>query len=190
MNQSVIAFAGISGVGKTTFLKKLAALVAFQHLTGGSLIAAAREIASKCRDTMRHADLDENQRLLLQGFFRARDPDVGLIILDGHVVVDNGEGLTEISADVFKALDVKSMVHLEANPSRIVQNRLLDSYRFRPQYDAEAIKRHQDYSRAHANHISEILGISFHAVTHDEVARLAKLFRKHLKVDQATGNGS
>ena len=65
MNQRVVAFAGISGVGKTTCLNKLADIVAFQHVTGGSLIASARDAAADSRDAMRHADLDENQRLLI-----------------------------------------------------------------------------------------------------------------------------
>lgn len=175
MSQRVIAFTGISGVGKTTFLSKLAELITFQQVTGGSLIAAARAIAPGSRDTMRHADLDENQRLLIRGFSLIRDPDAGLIVMDGHVVVDTGEGLTKISSDVFKALDVMAMVHLEADSSRIAQNRSRDTYRSRPKHDIETLKMHQELSREHANSIAESLRISFHSVTHDDVARLADL---------------
>lgn len=90
MSPKVVAFTGISGVGKTTFLKKLSERVSFQHLTGGSLIAAARQADADQRDTIRHADLDENQQLLIDGFFVARDQQVELVIMDGHVVIDGG----------------------------------------------------------------------------------------------------
>ena len=173
--QRVIAFTGISGVGKTTFLKKFAELMAFQHVTGGSLIAAARNADPNGRDTMRHADLDENQRLLIEGFALARDANVELIIMDGHVVIDDGDGLTEISSDVFKALDVMTMVHLEADPTRTAKNRSQDTSRSRPRYDAETLGQQQDVSRLHAKSIADRLRIGFHIVRHDDVAHLATL---------------
>lgn len=74
MSQKIVAFTGISGAGKTTFLEKLAEKVSFQHLSGGSLIASARQTDAEQRDAMRHADLDENQQLLINGSFVACDP--------------------------------------------------------------------------------------------------------------------
>lgn len=175
MKQRVIAFTGISGVGKTTFLNKFSESMAFQHVTGGSLIAAARNAAPNGRDTMRHADLDESQRLLIEGFALARDANAELIIMDGHVVIDDGDGLTKISSDVFKALDVMAMVHLEADPTRIAKNRSKDTSRSRPRYDTETLGQHQDVSRLNAQSIAERLRISFHVVRHDDVAHLATL---------------
>lgn len=175
MSQCIIAFTGISGVGKTTFLTKLADLVAFQHVTGGSLIAAAREAAPDERDAMRHSDLDENQRLLVRGFDVVRDSTAELIILDGHVVIDHGEGLTPISTDIFKALEVNVMVHLEAEPERIAKNRSLDTSRSRPVYKLETLSQHQNISRTHARSIAETLQIRFQVATHDGALNLAKV---------------
>lgn len=175
MSLRVIAFTGISGVGKTTFLNRFSNLVAFQHVTGGSLIAAARDAAPDDRDAMRHADLDENQRLLIRGFDLVRDPTAELIIMDGHVVIDHGEGLTNISSDVFKALDVTVMVHLEANPERVAKNRRQETSRSRPSYGTERLAQHQHMSREHAQSIAKTLNIGFHVVTHDDVAHLAKV---------------
>lgn len=175
MSQRVVAFAGISGVGKTTFLNRFASTVAFQHVTGGSLIASARSAASNSRDAMRHADLDENQRLLIRGFALARDPTADLIIMDGHVVIDDGKGLTNISSDVFKALDVAVMVHLEANAERVAKNRRQDTSRSRPSYGTERLAQHQRISREHAQSIAKTLNIGFHVVTHDDVAHLARV---------------
>ncbi len=175
MSQRVVAFTGISGVGKTTFLSELAELVNFQHVAGGSLIAAARKTASDRRDTMRHADLDENQRLLIEGFAMVRDPSAELIIMDGHAVIDGGAGLTKISSDVFNAIDVMVIVHLEADANRISKNRLMDTSRSRPMYDTQTLRQHQHVSRIHARAIAESLGADFHVVTHDDVAHMAKL---------------
>ncbi len=146
----------------------------FQHVTGGSLIAAARNATLDGRDTMRYADLDENQRLLVEGFSLARDPGAELIIMDGHVVIDSGEGLTKISSDVFRALDVKAIVHLEADSPRLAQNRSRDTFRSRPRYDSDILKMHQDISRSHARSIASNLRIDFYIVEHHDVSTLAK----------------
>ena len=175
MSQRVVAFTGISGVGKTTFLKKFTEQMAFQHVTGGNLIAAARNAVSYSRDNLRYSDLDENQRLLIQGFALARDALAKVIIMDGHVVIDDGERLTRISCHVFKALGVTAMVHLEADPKYIAENRSKDTARSRPKYDKDKLAQHQDMSRQCACFIAEKLRIDFHIVTHDDVAHLATL---------------
>ena len=150
MNQRIVAFTGISGVGKTTFLRQLAELIDFQHVTGGSLIATAREAASAARDAIRHANLDENQRLLIEGFVLACDPHSKLVIMDGHVVIDDGDGLSKISSEVFRALGVSIIVHLESEPERIAENREGDTSRSRPTYPSNILEQHQVLSRAHA----------------------------------------
>ena len=173
MSQKIVAFTGISGVGKTTFLKKVGNRVSFQHLTGGSLIAAARQADANQRDAMRHADLDENQQLLIDGFFATRDPQVGLVIMDGHVVIDNGDNLTELPSAIFRALGTSLMVHLEADPALIITNRSHDTARSRPKYNFETLNRHQSTSRNHAASIARDLGIDFHIVTHSDVDQFA-----------------
>jgi len=106
MTAAIVAFTGLSGVGKTTFLRRLSEHVSFQHLTGGSLIETARDADQQDRDKLRHADLNENQRLLIQGFALARDPEANLVIMDGHVVIDSSDGLTKLPVDVFRSLGI------------------------------------------------------------------------------------
>jgi len=149
--------------------------LAFQHVTGGSLIAAAKTSVTNGRDDLRYSDLDENQHLLIEGFAMARDANAEIIIMDGHVVIDDGERLTKISSDVFKALDVMALVHLEADPTRIAENRAKDTARSRPSYDPMRLRHHQDMSRQHALSIAEQLRIGFYIATHDDVAHLAAL---------------
>ncbi|HDZ82449.1 MAG TPA: hypothetical protein ENH56_14580 [Roseobacter sp.] len=175
MSQCVVAFTGISGVGKTTFLKKFAEQMVFQHITGGSLIAAAKNTALDGRDDLRYSNLDENQRLLIEGFALTRNSYAEVIIMDGHVVIDDGKRLTKIPSGVFKALGVTAMVHLEADPTRIAENRSEDTARSRPKYSTEILGQQQDTSRWHAHTIAEELRIGFNIVTHNDVAYLATL---------------
>jgi len=177
MKQRVVALTGISGVGKTTYLRKLSTTHVFQHLTGGTLIAAAREQSSIARDSMRHADLEENQQLLIQGFKLERDPRANLIIMDGHVVVDNGFGLTRISSAVFEAIDASMMLHLEADPERIFKNRSEDSSRSRPAWDVETLAHHQETSREHARFVARNLRIDFCVLSHDNLSFVAEALK-------------
>ena len=173
MSQQIVAFTGLSGVGKTTFLRHLAEHITFQHLTGGNLIAAARDARLDERDAMRHADLDENQRLLIEGFALARDTAAPLVIMDGHVVIDSGAGIQELPADVFRALGIAKMIHLEAEPARISINRSNDTSRRRPTHDLETLSQHQLASRTHANCIADALSVEFHIVTFNDIAHVA-----------------
>lgn len=175
MTAAIIAFTGLSGVGKTTFLQRLRKHVSFQHLTGGSLIATARDADQQERDNLRHADLDENQRLLIEGFALARDPEANLVIMDGHVVVDSGDCLTKLPADVFRSLGITTLIHLEADPARIAANRAGDTTRVRPAYDTSTLSAQQEASRTHAESIAKTLGVDFQVVGHDDVARLASI---------------
>ncbi|HBB85888.1 MAG TPA: hypothetical protein DC031_22105 [Sulfitobacter sp.] len=173
MSAEIVSFTGISGVGKTTFLRCLAERVPFQHLTGGSLIAAARKASLNQRDALRYADLDENQGLLIAGFRLSRDPTAPCIIMDGHAVIDVGDGLEELPVEVFRELGITKMVHLEAEPARIRTNRSNDTTRQRPVYDHETLSRHQLASHARAKSIAAALNIEFHVVTHIDVEHLA-----------------
>ncbi|WP_296020650.1 ATP-binding protein [uncultured Agrobacterium sp.] len=129
MSQRTIAFAGISGVGKSTFLRSAAKKIPFQHLTAGSLIGVARDSE---RDRLRLQNIDENQRLLVAGFEMAKNSTKKLVVIDGHVIIDAGDGLQEINASVFAALGVGAIVHLEAEASQILTNREGDESRDRP----------------------------------------------------------
>ena len=180
MTQQIIALAGISGVGKTAFLNRLAQSVDFQHVTGGSLIAAARAAPPENRDAIRYADLDENQQFLIEGFALTRDPNAKIVVMDGHAVIDDGQRLSEIPCGVFEALDISVMVHLEGDPEQIVANRRKDTSRSRPSYSVGVLEQHQEFSRAHANLIADVLNIPFYVVTHNDIDLLVGILKSRL----------
>ena len=94
--------------------------------------------------------------------------------MDGHVVIEGSAGLKKLPADIFQALGIKKMVHLEAEPACIKANRSNDTSRHRPAHDLETLSRHQLASFAHAKSIAAALDIEFQSVTHGDVADLAR----------------
>lgn len=175
MKQKVIGFTGISGVGKTTFLHKLAEVIDFQHLTAGDLIARARGAETGVRDAIRFSNLNENQKLLIEGFSLARDPTSRIVILDGHAVIDSGEELLKVSSEVFRSLGLYSIVHLEDKVGKISENRKVDGSRSRPNHPLDVLAMHQSCSREHARIIAGELSIPFYSVRHFDVLQLANM---------------
>lgn len=169
LSQRVIALVGVSGVGKTTFLKRVGAACDFQHLTAGSLIAKAKSVKPAARDSLRLSDLDENQRLLVRGFTETRDPAAQTVILDGHVVIHHATGLSPIASQVFSCLGIDLIAHLEDDPARIHSNRTLDTYRKRPSLSIEVIRNHQARSLAEAHRVAGDLKIEVKHFTHEDV---------------------
>lgn len=147
MRPLVVAFLGISGVGKSIFLKRAAEKLAFQHLTAGSLISRARD-ARIAHDRLRLQDITENQNLLFHGFHMAKDADASIVILDGHAVIDGPGGIAAIDPEVFRRLGVGAIAHLEAGPWQILANREGDVSRIRPSRSAEEHGKHQKLSLA------------------------------------------
>jgi adenylate kinase len=178
MRQNVVALTGISGVGKTTFLKNLAKYISFQHLTAGSLINAGKQSNPQERDTLRFNSLDENQNLLIEGFFACRNSEASIVTLDGHVIIDTNKGLEKISPEVFQRLGITFMVHLEAVALQISINRATDEVRKRPLYSQETLAKHQDLSRKHALSVADYLLIPYLIVHHGEEQLLANKLRQ------------
>lgn len=104
--RKVVALAGLSGVGKSTLLENAQRTLVFEHLQASELIKAERRECQRkpvAHDLLREGNIDDNQALLISGFMR-RAPKEGLIVLDGHTVIDTPDGLVEILPSVFRRL--------------------------------------------------------------------------------------
>jgi adenylate kinase len=172
MKQRIIALLGISGVGKTTFLRRAQQEMAFQHLTAGTLIASARDVDVD-RDLLRFQQIHHNQQRLLAGMAIMKDPNADLIVLDGHAVIDSAVGLVSVGHQVFGSLGVCGIAHLEAEPALIKRNRDNDSSRDRPHHDTEELYRHQEISAGVSQRIADTLAVPFVRLADDMAAFLA-----------------
>ncbi|MEQ6249885.1 AAA family ATPase [Sulfitobacter sp. HNIBRBA3233] len=164
-----IAFVGISGIGKSTFLKAVVDETPFLHLEASNLIkdelSLVRQQTHSSEDLRIGAVLD-NQTLLIRAFKRHTAGQNGLVILDGHTVVDTGSGLLNIPASVFGEMNVQAILFLQDDPEAIQSRRAADTSRVRPVRTAEEIQSHQQAALLSAADIALELSIPLHVVTH------------------------
>lgn len=161
MTGLIIALVGLSGVGKTTFLKRLGEKIIFQHLSAGTLIATARSLGENKRDTLRSDNIDENQRLLVSGFKIVYDPKSPIVVLDGHAIIHTPSGIDTISPSVFEAIGINGLIHLSAAPEDIYRNRIGDKSRARPPIDSIEIANQQHLSLEAAKAVTDTLKVPF-----------------------------
>jgi adenylate kinase len=158
----VIALVGLSGVGKSTLLREAAHDVSLRHLQASELIKAELRAAashSASSEDLRLGSVLDNQSLLISGFARATSDFPDLVVFDGHTIIDGANGLIEIPADVFAALQISHIVFLEGNPDQIVLQRRNDTTRSRPILSPEELAYQQRLAIAVAKRISQDLGV-------------------------------
>lgn len=178
MTPLVVAFLGISGVGKSTFLKRAAETLAFQHMSAGSLIGRARD-AQVAHDRLRLEDMAKNQRLLVRGFHMAKNAHASIVILDGHAVIDGPGGIAAIDPEVFRRLGVGAIAHLEADPWQILANRDGDASRIRPSRSAEELGEHQKLSLATSQAIAVMLRVPLARFGYGETTRFRSFVQRN-----------
>jgi adenylate kinase len=179
VTQHVVALLGISGVGKSTLLRELSNHVAFQHLQASSLIRDGRRAAAEARelslDALRHANINENQQFLIAGYARSVDPRAGLVILDGHSVIDTPSGLVSIDPPVFAALGITWIIFLADTPSAIMRRRQGDVSRNRPARSSDDLDAHQDMALLNALKICLDLRVPLNVMTPAQSGYLRRL---------------
>jgi adenylate kinase len=130
MTSKIIAIVGLSGVGKSTIISKIPSYIRFQSLSASELIKAQKETYTN-HDELRFHDINDNQRLLIDGFKRKKDSSLGAIILDGHTVIETPNGLVGLPASVFGAMGVNHIIFLIEKEELIFERRARDKSRNR-----------------------------------------------------------
>ena len=178
MTQRVIALVGLSGVGKSTLLKKVGKRVSFLHLQASHLIQnelVFQTSVTQTSEQLRNGPIINNQAHLISAFQRETATCDGLIVLNGHVLIDAPDGLIEIPAAVFDELGVAHFIVLQERPCRIFKQRLRDTTRTRPERTEIELADHQRLSILATTNIALELGcpVSFLTSQHeDELSRI------------------
>jgi adenylate kinase len=175
-----IALVGLSGVGKSALLRRLAVRTPLRHLQASQMIKAelaahsSRPISS---EQLRLGSVLDNQSLLISGFARATIDRPDLVVFDGHTVIDAPGGLIEIPARVFSALKVCHLVFLKGHPNQIALQRRNDTARFRPQRSPEELESQQNLAIAVARQIACDLDVPLTIIAPDEFERLQTILQ-------------
>lgn len=170
-NRTLIFFAGVHGVGKTTACKQFWEPAGFHCVTASSIIKAAK---GDVNTSKRVGDINANQNLLIDGVAALRSTQ-SLLLIDGHFVVMNRLGEPEkIDIGVFKQLNPNVIVCLKDDPSAILQ-RLRDRDERLPVFDVAAL---QDSEVTHAEWVAQQLAVPFYCIRPDELAEVVKHLSK------------
>jgi adenylate kinase len=189
VKRHVVAITGLSGVGKSTLLRKLASTVSFQHLQASALIREARrsDQQSLTLDQLRSVDIDENQELLANGFTRAVNRGAGLIVLDAHTAIELDDKLVLIGTNVFGAIGISSMIFLVDDCAEIIKRRLNDKERQRPIKSLEKLRSTQNQSLQHTEEICRVLGIPISVFSSNDHSAVAKLLLSYVGISSVDG---
>jgi adenylate kinase len=152
MNELVFV-GGIHGVGKTSISRRLAEMLPAVHVTAGTLIrdtASSGHIVTVGVGNKAVPDVDGNQELLLRGLasFRIRIGAKQPLLLDGHFcLLDPSGNVTEISLDVFAAMEPAAVLLVTAEPET-VRARLMQRDAASPPLDVIAQLSNREKTRA------------------------------------------
>jgi adenylate kinase len=139
----------------------------FLHLEASKLIKDELALVQQQVQTseeLRTGAVLDNQELLVRAFHRNASGHEGLVVLDGHTVVDTGSGLQRIPASVFAEMNVRSILFLQDDPEAICSRRAADTLRTRPLRTVQEIAHHQQVAILAAAEISLKLAIPLHVV--------------------------
>ncbi|WBY16701.1 AAA family ATPase [Erythrobacteraceae bacterium WH01K] len=157
-----VAVVGLSGVGKSTSIRRAAMDIDLLHLQASALIKLEQEhrAGSACSsEDLRLGPVLDNQALMLAAFSRMTHGVRSLVVFDGHTIIDGAAGPIFIPAEVFNALGCKSMAFLWDEPELIAQRRQADHRRDRPALTSHLLSRHQNLAERAAREICGELDI-------------------------------
>lgn len=175
--RKVIAVFGISGVGKTTIIRRwLDGHDDALHLQASTLIRQGLTDPAPDSEKLRRSSAQgilTNQDILVEMFRRAVTASrAGLVVFDGHLVIDTDELFVEIPLAVVAALQPHTLVHIEHLPVAIAARRRADIGRERPVRDTSTLQCHQARSRALCQAYGSKLGVQVVLVNQEEQSAL------------------
>lgn len=161
---NVITVFGISGVGKSTLIGgAIKDHPAYAHIQAGTLIK--RALKDIPRDKLRLADPEtiiKNQSLLIEEFWRdVQEYSYSCVIFDGHSIIDTGETLIEVPADIIAALKPCKIIFVYDDPQHIHSRRKSDETRKRSDASIEQIEEEQDRAMKQAERYATVLDVPF-----------------------------
>lgn len=179
--KNIIFIAGVHGVGKTTFAKKISRKYELKYYSSSELISIAR---SKKFNNKLTKHINDNQDLLLNSIEKLLDKNK-TYFLDGHFCLLNKNlEVNKIPVDTYLNMGIKVIIVLTDSVENIY-SRLKN--RDGKEYDLDLINRFQNEELSYANQVSSILNIPIVYVDVSEYdiinsINIEKSLMEHLKV--------
>lgn len=151
----VIFVAGIHAVGKSSSCKLLSDEISIPHYTASQIIREEKQSAISGNSKL-VADVEANQRLLIQGVSRLLQ--TGNLLLDGHFTMrrKSDGGIEAIHIDVFSELRIGGVVLFIDRPEEIARRMHLRDGVSLP---VNEFHEHQEAEISHARHVTSALGL-------------------------------
>lgn len=166
----VICIFGISGVEKSTMIKKLDLKNSnLNHVQASKLISIAND--DKQQDTLRLNPSDiilQNQEKMLSEYKKIYDNDDKDILFDGHSIIDNGTEIIQISISIIRNLFATHMIFLKDKPENIYEHKNKDNGRRRSEISIEQINYQQKLALQACENFSSVLNIPLEIIRSDE----------------------
>jgi adenylate kinase len=183
----VIAVFGLSGVGKSWLISRFANGNPVAHVQASQLLREAKAALSGSVTTseeLRTGAVLDNQALLVRAFSAKIANATQPIIFSGHCVVDDGNQLLEIPAEVIAALSVSGLIFVQSQPTAIVERRLKDITRTRPARSVEEIEFHQNRAMSVCAEYAKRLRLGLHVVHAGDEGLFASVAASILAIGQ------
>ena len=153
---------GIPGVGKTTVVEKLAALLPGSRLVNFGSVMLEQGVRLKWirhRDEMRRLPVEKQRKLQASTATRISKFKDKAVIVDTHLFIRTKEGYWPgIPAEVATALKPTHVVLVEAKPGEVLSRRAGDKKRYRDAVTAKDLDQEMALARSFLPVISTLTG--------------------------------
>jgi len=171
--KNLIFFAGIHGVGKSTFCNKLKKDIGLNNFSTSELIKQGEGNIYIQKEVK---NIQTNQDILLEALKTLSEEN--LFLLDGHFcLLKPNQKIEKIPVDIFQKINPKEIILLETSAEQIVK-RLFS--RDKIHYKISIIKSLLVQEREHALHISKTLHIPLRVITSKEYPLILKYLMRLL----------
>lgn len=168
----ILIVVGVPGVGKTTVIKKVEALLNKSGdknsvvVFGTIMLSEAKKMGISDRDDIRKLNVNEQKELQNKASDYIRTIKDKVIIVDTHLFIRTPSGfLPGIPENVIKKLKPTNLVLITASPEEILERRATDNSRDRDKISIEDINRELDLARSMISTISVLSSAPFEIVS-------------------------
>ena len=167
---------GISGVGKTTIIRRfIKENTDYFHIEASTLIK--QRINAKTSDQIRVLPKEKilaNQSILVEELSRYKEK-YSQIILDGHLLINNSKELVPIPLNIVEQIAPQNIILIQGNPREIFSHRINNTYKNGSNQTVAEIEQVQNYLKYITVKYCKELCIKFDILDFSEYKRFESL---------------